>query len=38
VVPTSYQWLARNTGSPLRRTQEIEALDAKIPYKKGETE
>ncbi|NDV91550.1 MMPL family transporter [Alteromonas sp. 345S023] len=38
VVPTSYQWLARNTGSPLRRTQEIEALEAKIPYKKGEAE
>jgi multidrug efflux pump len=38
VVPTSYQWLARNTGSPLRRTQEIEALEAKIPYKKGDAE
>lgn len=38
VVPTSYQWLAKNTGSPLRRTQEIETLEAQIPYKKGDTE
>jgi multidrug efflux pump len=36
VVPTAYSWLARNTGSPLMRTQEIEKLEKDIPYKKGE--
>lgn len=36
VVPTAYSWLARNTGSPLMRTQEIEKLEKNIPYKKGE--
>jgi len=37
VVPTAYSWLARNTGSPLQRTMEIEALEQSIPYKKGES-
>ena len=36
VVPTAYSWLARNTGSPLKRTNEIERLEKTIPYKKGE--
>lgn len=36
VVPTAYSWLARNTGSPLKRTNEIERLEKKIPYRKGE--
>jgi multidrug efflux pump len=36
VVPTAYSWLARNTDSPLKRTQEIEKLDSDIPYKKGD--
>ena len=36
VVPTAYSWLARNTGSPLKRTIEIETLEKQIPYKKGE--
>ena len=36
VVPTAYSWLARNTGSPLKRTVEIETLEKQIPYKKGE--
>ncbi|WP_218311685.1 efflux RND transporter permease subunit [Alteromonas antoniana] len=38
VVPTAYAWLARHTGSPLKRTQDLEQLDAQIPYKKGEAE
>ena len=37
VVPTAYSWLARNTGSPMHRTNEIEALENTIPYKKGES-
>lgn len=37
VVPTAYSWLARNTGSPLKRTKEIERLEEEIPYKKGES-
>ncbi|WP_334019063.1 efflux RND transporter permease subunit [Alteromonas sp. S015] len=37
VVPTAYSWLARNTGSPLKRTMEIESLEQSIPYKKGES-
>lgn len=36
VVPTAYSWLARNTRSPLKRTNEIERLEKTIPYKKGE--
>ena len=36
VVPAAYSWLARNTGSPLRRTQKIANLEREIPYKKGE--
>ncbi|GAA0855332.1 efflux RND transporter permease subunit [Aliiglaciecola litoralis] len=36
VVPIAYYWLAKNTGSPEQLTQEIEALDKKHPYKKGE--
>ncbi|WP_346993398.1 efflux RND transporter permease subunit [Alteromonas gracilis] len=36
VVPTAYSWMARNTGSPLKRTLLIEALEKDIPYKKGE--
>ncbi|OJF70448.1 multidrug transporter AcrB [Alteromonas sp. V450] len=36
VVPAAYSWLARNTGSPLRRTQQIANLEREIPYKKGE--
>ena len=36
VVPTAYYWMARNTGSPMKRTQEIESLELQIPYKKGE--
>lgn len=36
VVPAAYSWLARNTGSPLRRTQQIAKLEREIPYKKGE--
>ena len=36
VVPTAYSWLARDTGSPLKRTNEIERLEKTIPYKKGE--
>lgn len=36
VVPSAYSWLARNTGSPLRRTQQIANLEREIPYKKGE--
>ncbi|MCZ8529479.1 efflux RND transporter permease subunit [Alteromonas sp. PRIM-21] len=37
VVPTAYSWLARKTGSPMQRTNEIEALEKTIPYKKGES-
>ncbi|GFD77915.1 multidrug transporter [Alteromonas sp. KUL156] len=37
VVPTAYSWLARNTGSPLKRTKEIARLEKEIPYKKGES-
>ena len=37
VVPTAYSWLARNTGSPLKRTMEIESLEQSIPYRKGES-
>lgn len=36
IVPTAYYWMARHTGSPLKRTHQLEALDTQIPYVKGE--
>eukprot|EP01093_Parvamoeba_rugata_P001914 TRINITY_DN123_c0_g1_i7.p1 TRINITY_DN123_c0_g1~~TRINITY_DN123_c0_g1_i7.p1 ORF type:complete len:1037 (+),score=224.97 TRINITY_DN123_c0_g1_i7:22983-26093(+) len=36
VVPTAYSWLARNTGSPQQRSQEISHLEDTIAYHKGE--
>ena len=36
VVPTAYYWLARNTGSPLKRAHQLEEMEAQIPYQKGE--
>ena len=36
LIPTAYAYLARGTGSPMQLTHEIEALEAEIPYKKGE--
>jgi multidrug efflux pump len=36
IVPTAYYWMARHTGSPLKRTHELEKLDAETPYVKGE--
>ncbi|WP_100656178.1 efflux RND transporter permease subunit [Alteromonas flava] len=38
VVPTAYAWFARNTTSPLERTQKVEHLQEEIPYDKGKTE
>jgi multidrug efflux pump len=37
VVPTAYSWLARNTGSPMQRTNKIDELEKAISYKKGES-
>lgn len=36
VVPVAYYWLARKTGSPMRLSDKVEALQAELPYKKGE--
>ena len=36
VVPIAYYWLARKTGSPEQLSHELDELDEKIPYKKGE--
>jgi len=36
IVPTAYYWMARHTGSPLKRTHKLEELDDDIPYVKGE--
>ena len=36
IVPTAYYWMARHTGSPLKRTHKLEELDEDIPYVKGE--
>ncbi len=35
VVPTAYYWLARHTGSPLQRTNQLEKYNKEIPYEKG---
>lgn len=36
VVPIAYYWLARKTGSPEKLSHELDELDKKLPYKKGE--
>ncbi|GAB2692837.1 efflux RND transporter permease subunit [Aliiglaciecola aliphaticivorans] len=36
VVPIAYYWLARHTGSPEEIAHELEELDEKIPYQKGD--
>jgi multidrug efflux pump len=36
IVPTAYAYLARGTGSPEKRANELVILEAKVPYKKGE--
>jgi len=35
IVPTAYSYLARNTGSPLKRTKQLETLTEQVPYEKG---
>jgi multidrug efflux pump len=35
IVPTAYSYLARNTGSPLKRTKQLEQLTQKVPLDKG---
>ncbi len=35
IVPTAYAYLARNTGSPLKRTRKLEKLSEEVPYEKG---
>lgn len=35
IVPTAYSYLARNTGSPLKRTKQLETLSEQVPYEKG---
>jgi multidrug efflux pump len=35
IVPTAYAYLARNTGSPLKRTQQLEKLAAEVAYDKN---
>lgn len=35
IIPTAYSYLARRTGSPLKRTKKLEKLSEEIPYVKG---
>jgi multidrug efflux pump len=35
-VPTAYYLLARNTGSPNARANQIKDLEISMPYRKGE--
>lgn len=35
IVPTAYSYLARNTGSPLKRTKQLEQLTQEVPNDKG---
>ncbi len=35
IVPTAYAFLARNTGSPLKRTKKLDKLTEEVPYEKG---
>jgi multidrug efflux pump len=34
VVPVAYFWLARNTGSPMQLSNQVENLQEKMPYEK----
>lgn len=36
VVPTAYNWLAKNTGSPLELEHKLQKLEEETPYQKGE--
>jgi multidrug efflux pump len=36
IVPTAYAYLARGTGSPEKRTKQLEELQKEVPYVKGE--
>lgn len=36
IVPTAYAYLARRTGSPEERANQLVSLEAEVPYKKGE--
>lgn len=35
IIPTAYSYLARHTGSPLKRTKKLEKLTEEVPYIKG---
>ncbi len=35
IIPTAYSYLARHTGSPLKRTRKLEKLTGEVPYEKG---
>ena len=35
IIPTAYAYLARNTGSPLERTKQLEKLSEEVEYTKG---
>jgi multidrug efflux pump len=36
IVPTAYAYLARGTGSPEKRSKQIDTLEKEVPYVKGE--
>jgi multidrug efflux pump len=38
IVPTAYSYLARNTGSPLKRTKQLERLTQEVAYEKGSSQ
>lgn len=35
IIPTAYSYLARYTGSPLKRTRKLEKLTKEVPYEKN---
>ncbi len=37
IVPTAYNYLARNTGSPEKRAKKLDVLQEEVPYVKGDT-
>ena len=36
VVPVAYYWFARNTGSPLKLSQQVSSMEKEVPYQKGQ--
>jgi len=37
IIPTAYNYLARGTGSPEKRSKKLDTLQQEVPYTKGDS-